>query len=135
MIWLHPDGTPFVEERDPLFVDPEESRRSYEYKCQKGLLTPGSCVVRDCVDPLDDPDPIRSVDTSEWLFARELMLEVPFREEYDDADREHGIVEDDKLIMDLLEKGEPIGCNNQPTLVYYLGGYTNDFRQWSLKDN
>jgi hypothetical protein len=112
----------------------EEAKRAYQDLCRKGVLTPGSCVVRDRVDPIDHPDPVRIVDMSAWLFARELLLEIPFREEYGDLDWERMFVEDDKLILDLLRKGEPIGCSGQATLIYYLGGYTNDFerRAWYL---
>jgi glycosyltransferase involved in cell wall biosynthesis len=130
------DGTPFVEAWSPWHEDREGGRLAYADFCQKGVMTPGSNIVRDRIDLATDPEPIRMVDMSAWLIARELLLEMPFRETYTDADRLHRVVEDDKLILDLLERGEPIGCTHSASLRYYLGGYTNDFthRAWFLGD-
>ena len=129
MILLNQDGTPFLEARFPWCRDTQEGRKIYRELCAKGVFAPASCVVRDRADPIDHPDPVRSVDTGEWLLARELLLEVPFQESYDALDEETVTGEDDKLLLDLVKRRELIGCTNQPTLIYYLGGYSNSFDQ------
>ena len=95
--------------------------------CSQGVFTPGSCIVKDRADPIDHPNPVRTVDTGEWLLARELLIEVPFRDDFNAVDEANVTGEDDKLLTDLINKKEPIACSNQPTLIYYLGGYSNNF--------
>ena len=125
-IMLNRDGTPFLEAWSPWHIDMEEAKIDYEDFCRQGVLTPRSCVVKDRVDPIGHPDPVRMVDMSAWLFAREVLLETPFQEKYDAGDWEHVVVEDNKLIADLLENEVSIGCSEKATLIYYLGGYTNN---------
>jgi hypothetical protein len=67
------------------------------------------------------------VDTSEWLFERELLLHVPFCEVYDHRDWLDVVPEDNKLLTTLVELGIPIACTHMPSLRYYLGGYSNSF--------
>jgi hypothetical protein len=83
-------------------------------------------VFKDRADPLDHPDPVRSVDTSAWLLARSLLLEIPFRDDFTDLDGETRTGEDDKLLADLINRREPIACSHKATLRYYLGGYSNN---------
>ncbi|RLU87463.1 SpcF [Streptomyces griseocarneus] len=124
---LNRDGTPYLEQRDPWARDPEEGRAEYARMRAKGVVRPGTCVRRDRLDPLDVPEPVVSVDTGEWLLARELLLEVPFTDDFDVDDEARLIGEDDKLAMSLRERREPVSCTGRPTLHYHLGGYSNDF--------
>lgn len=128
MILLNRDGTPFLENRLPWCRNLEEARKKYDEMCAKGVFTPGSCIVKDKADPIDHPDPVRTVDTGEWLLARELLLEVPFQEFYTPLDEVSVTGEDDKLLMDLINRKEPIACTMKATLMYYLGGYSNNFK-------
>jgi len=126
--WLqmfHLDGRPFTEPRDPWTANAAESRQIYERMVRKGVRVPGSNVFRDRCDPSGTPDPVRSIDTGEWLLERQLLLRVPFTEQYDDADWAAMTSEDDKLLAALLSAGVQIGCSGRATLRYYLGGYSN----------
>jgi len=126
--WLkmfYPDGRPFIEERDPWTCDEEMARIVYHAMVAKGVCVPGTNIFRDRADPLDVSDPVRSVDTGEWLFTRQLLMEIPFPEGYSEKDWYEMQTEDDKLLDRLIEFGEPIACSRQPTLKYYLGGYSN----------
>lgn len=124
---FHEDGTPYLDPHFPWSSDPDEGRRKYLEMCRLGVYTPGSNIFKDRADPAGHPDPVRSVDTGEWLLARELLLEVPFRDDFTTEDGAERTGEDDKLLADLIARGERIVCNGQPTLRYYLGGYSNNF--------
>ncbi|WP_344121230.1 glycosyltransferase family 2 protein [Streptomyces blastmyceticus] len=121
------DGSPYLEQRDPWARDPAQGRAEYARMRARGVVEPGSCVRRDRFDPPGVPDPVVSVDTGEWLLARELLLEVPFTDDFDARDEAELIGEDDKLARSLRERGEPVSCTGRPTLRYHLGGYSNDF--------
>jgi glycosyltransferase involved in cell wall biosynthesis len=123
---FHADGTPYREPLSPWGRDPEEARAKYQEMVRLGVYTPGSNVFKDRADPLGHPDPVRSVDTGEWLLARPLLLEVPFRDQFTAEDGLNLTGEDDKLLSDLIARGEPIACNGRATLRYYLGGYSNN---------
>ncbi|MFC5154192.1 glycosyltransferase family A protein [Streptomyces amakusaensis] len=124
---VHPDGSPFLDPRDPWSEDHEKGRAEYERMLAKGVVERGTCVRRDRLDPLGVPDPVISVDTGEWLLARELLLRIPFRDDFDAHDEAGRVGEDDKLAMALRESREPVSCTGLPTLRYYLGGYSNNF--------
>ena len=122
-----PDGTLYLDQRMPWCRDIEESKRYYVELCDKGVFQPGSNIVRDRADPLGYPDPARTVDAGEWLLARTLLLEYPFCTEYNNIDWKNVTTEDDKLLQTLIENRIPITSTEQPTLRYYLGGYSNNF--------
>lgn len=121
------DDEPYLEPRVPWCRDDDRARAEYEELCRLGVLQPGSCVSRDRADPRDHPDPARTVDTGEWLLARELLLEVPFDDRFDADDEAAVTGEDDKLLSALVERGERIVSSGRPTLLYTLGGYSNRF--------
>lgn len=123
----HPDGSPYLEPRMPWERDPAEGRRIYAQLRDKGVFVPGSNVVHDRADPQGHPAPVRMVDTSEWLFSRELLLDILFCEQYSLADWEQVIPEDNKLLRRLIAERVPIASSRLPTLSYRLGGYSNAF--------
>jgi glycosyltransferase involved in cell wall biosynthesis len=114
------DGSPYLTPRWPWARSEDEAGRIYRDYVQKGICSPGSNIVVDRPGCHDEP-----VDTSAWLLARELLLEVPFAEEFSQDDADNLVGEDDKLFWALLGKGEPIVCTRRATLKYYLGGYSN----------
>lgn len=119
------DGTPYLESRMPWKRDPEESKRIYAKLRARGVFQPGSNIMRDRADPWDHPDPVRTVDTGEWLLERTLLLEYPFCEYYSDADLADMTTADDKLLRTLVKHKVRIACSELATLKYYLGGYSN----------
>ena len=114
------DGSPYLEPRWPWARDEAEATQIYRDHVAKGVLTPGSNVVGDRPGFHDEP-----ADSSAWLLARQLLLEVPFEERFTRSDAENLVGEDDKMFWALIAKGEPIACTRRPTLRYYLGGYSN----------
>ena len=117
---VNPDGSPYLQPRWPWARSDAEAEQIYRDRVAKGICVPGSNVVRDRPGPHDEP-----ADSSSWLLARELLLEVPFEEHFSQSDAENLIGEDDKLFWALTSKGEPMSCTRRPTLRYYLGGYSN----------
>lgn len=125
---LTKNGNLYLETRLPWSQDPIEGQLEYKKLRDRGVFQEGSNIVRDRVDPLDVDDPVRTVDTGEWLFERTLLLEYPFPEEYSDEDWVSMTTEDDKLMQLLVENRIKIACTGKPTLKYYLGGYSNTFQ-------
>jgi glycosyltransferase involved in cell wall biosynthesis len=129
---LNRDGSPFIGNFDPWIKDREEAKRAYIKLLKLGVLSPGSNVARTDVDRLFYPDPIWTVDMGEWLLLKELLFQIPLREEFDKSDVDRNLGEDDKFLADLLMLGEPIACTGKATLLYYLGGFSNSFNANSL---
>jgi hypothetical protein len=126
--WLYnPDGSPYLEPRMPWKRDVAEGRLLYAVLREKGVFVPGSNVVHDRADPDGHPDPVRMVDTSEWLLARPLLLDIPFCERYSVTDWQNVTPEDNKLLQRLVAEHVPIVSTRRPTLHYQLGGYSNAF--------
>jgi glycosyltransferase involved in cell wall biosynthesis len=120
------DGTPFTEPRDPWRRDPAASHARYQWALDRGVRTPGSPIVRDRCDAPGTPDPVRTVDTGEWLLRRDLLLAVPFPTDLAGRDRSGSVYgEDDALLDSLVALGEPVACSRRATLLYTLGGYSN----------
>ncbi|HEX6969470.1 MAG TPA: glycosyltransferase [Micromonosporaceae bacterium] len=117
---LNRDGTPYLEPRWPWARGAEEARQIYRDYLAKGILTPGSNVVGSRPGVHEE-----TPDTSSWLLARDLLLEVPFQEHFSRSDAENLLGEDDKLFHALLARGEKLACTHRATLRYYLGGYSN----------
>lgn len=128
MILVRRDGSPFTEPLVPWKRDSAEAVRAYSDLLRQGVVEAGSPIRRDRLDPLGTPNPVRCVDTGEWLLLRNLLLEVPFCEHFTRHDTVNVITEDDKLGIALLIRGERVASTNRATLVYYLGGYSNNFR-------
>lgn len=113
-------GKPYLEHKWPWAHTHEEAERKYWDYVAQGVLIPGSNVIHDRPEVRDVP-----VDTSAWLLDRELLLSMPFQENFSIDDARTLTSEDDKLFYSLLERGVRLACTNQPTLLYYLGGYSN----------
>lgn len=118
---LNEDGSPYLRPAWPWANSEAEAERLYRHYVEKGICAPGSNVIGDRPDLLDP-----AVDTSAWLLARQLLLEVPFEERFTQSDAEGLIGEDDKLFQALISRREPIACTRRATLRYYLGGYSNN---------
>jgi glycosyltransferase involved in cell wall biosynthesis len=127
MLW--PDGSPYLDSRKPWCHDEASGRAKYREWIERGIFESGSNIARDRMDPLGHPNPARTVDIGEWLLKRELLLAIPFAEEYTDLERKEFLGEDDKLMAGLLEADERISCSGMATLRYYLGGFSNGFAQ------
>lgn len=127
------NGEPYLEPRLPWCRDIKEGKRQYAELSTMGIFQSGSNIVKDRADPLAHPHPVRTVDMGEWLLKRALLLKYPFCTEYNIEDWKNVITEDDKLMQTLIENRVPITCTEQPTLRYYLGGYSNNFESPNKK--
>jgi glycosyltransferase involved in cell wall biosynthesis len=117
---LTASGEPYLEHRWPWAHSPEEGEKQYWNYVTQGVLVPGCNVIHDRPEVRDVP-----VDTSAWLLKRDLLLSVPFQEKFNVTDAHTLTSEDDKLFYSLLERRVRLACTYQPTLLYYLGGYSN----------
>jgi len=131
------DGSPYLEHRMPSARDPKAGRRIYEFLCSRGVWIRDSNVLQDRVDPKGYPDPIRIVDSSEWLIEHGLLIQYPFPEHYTQEDVIQSIGEDDKLLEIFVEQEIPVSTTKLATLRYYLGGQSNAFlldEEWGVAD-
>jgi len=120
-----PDGSPYLAERFPWTREGDDAAEVYGEFVQRGVLMPGSAVLRDRADPLGHPDPIRTVDANEWLIEAGLLRAIGFHERYEATDVAQQRFDDGKLLLDLLRRGEPIACSERATVRYRLGGFSN----------
>ncbi|MGH8920260.1 MAG: hypothetical protein ACRD0H_18325, partial [Actinomycetes bacterium] len=81
------------------------------------------CVVRDALRI--DGRVLARVDTSEYLARRTLLRRLPFPERYSPARQKLGYTEDLAFSHELVKHRVVVACSRQPTLDYYLGGYSN----------
>jgi len=128
---LTEDGLPYLEPKHPWTRDPVKAKETYEKLRKQGVFQLGSNIAKDRVDSLDHPDPVRSVDMSEWLFERSLLLDFPFDTDYDLNDWTSVTTDDDKFLNTLVAQRIPVACTKLPTFKYYLGGHSNNFRKYS----
>jgi glycosyltransferase involved in cell wall biosynthesis len=119
------DGRPYLDERFPWVRGDEAQRRAYRELVALGVMSPGSHISRDRMDPPGVEPPARTVDMGEWLLSRPLIAEVRLREDYSADEVYSGVGEDDKLMDDLLALGVPVACTGLPSLRYHLGGFSN----------
>ncbi|KOR33452.1 hypothetical protein TI05_00980 [Achromatium sp. WMS3] len=116
------DGTPYLQQRWPWCRDEEEGKLRYRELASRGMIAPGSNVIKDGINNL----PYRCVDTSEWLIDRELFLHNQMSTSFSYEEWVTNKAEDDKLQMQLLAAKVPIACNKVVSLKYYLGGYSTN---------
>ncbi len=119
---LNFDGSQYLTPRWPWSRDDQIGKSRYQEMLQKGVVSPGSNIIRDSIHNL----PARCVDTSEWLLKRDILLKNPISSEFSYEEWLNNKAEDDKLLMQLLALKVPIVCNKVPSLRYYLGGYSTN---------
>ncbi len=123
---FHRDGRPWCEDRVPWARDEQAGRARFDELVELGVCTRGSNIFHDRADPPGQPG-ARTVDTGAWLIARDLLLQIPFRTDFSQADADALTGEDDKLLSDLLAAGVRPLSTGLPTLRYFTGGYSNRF--------
>ncbi|HXE44520.1 MAG TPA: glycosyltransferase family A protein [Conexibacter sp.] len=117
--------SPFVPTRvDPWRPASDADGRSFATLTRLGILSPGSNVVRDRLDTGGELLP--RVDTSEYLVTRTLHERCPWQTCFSRGARRLGFTEDVSFSAALVRLGVVVACSEQPTLRYYMGGYSND---------
>lgn len=119
---FEPDGRPYLREEFPWARDPVARRRIWRDYWQLGIVAPGSNIWRDRL-----PMPHSCVDLGAWLLPRHFLLAHPFRTVYTGADWDANVTEDHSLADAILASGLPVASTDRPTLLYWLGGYSNRF--------
>lgn len=134
------DGSPYLDELWHTVSDPAEAARIYQLMCDRGVRIRGTNILLDRADPVPPPaafrpssvlqpdDPTYLVDQSVWLIQRELLLDVPIPETFTDEDFRTNTAPDDKLLKELLTNNVRIFSTGLPTVRYYLGGISNNYR-------
>jgi glycosyltransferase involved in cell wall biosynthesis len=115
-------GFPWFADRFPWSIE-DTDLKEFSYYCEQGILHPGSDILRDSVRLRNGE--IGMVDTSCWLFNRELILNIPFPENRTETDSLMRITEDDLMLKKIIENGIETVSTCLPTILYRLGGYSN----------
>lgn len=114
------DKTPYLfeEERWP-WARTERSISKYRFMLEMGLICKGSNIRKYQYGIV--------IDTNVWLVKKEIWELCKISDDFSAADWKNNLAEDDKLMEAMLLKDIPVHCNNEATVIYYLGGYSNDF--------
>lgn len=121
------DGAAFpLLDRHPWSRDPVAAKQLFERYCQAGIYQVNSHIIRDRVT---SSRATSMVDTSEWLFTTSFLRQIGFSTGYTREDWLLSRAEDNKLLDAIVETGLTIPSTRNPTLRYYLGGYSNDWTQ------
>jgi glycosyltransferase involved in cell wall biosynthesis len=120
------DGSPWSGDCFPWTKDEVVGREYIEQLRRCGITTSGSAIFRDCFEAVLGGRGIGTVDMGSWLFRREALLRVPFKTGYSRFEIDEAITEDDKLLHDLRRLSFRVTCTERSTLIYRLGGYSNN---------
>lgn len=114
------DGSPYLREEFPWGRDDATRKAVYTYCIAAGIMSPGSNVMRDRLGMR-----FTWVDLGEWLFPPGFLAANPFNTRYDAWDWNEIAVEDRDLPRAVHNSGMKVAATGQPTLHYFMGGYTN----------
>ena len=120
------DGTAWDGTAFPWLDHGSARERALFEACRaSGIIEPGSDIVRDTASAGDFPD-AAMIDLGAWLFRTDLLRLHGLSAFRDGAATvEEGIGEDDVLLASLKASFVPIACTGEPTLEYWLGGFSN----------
>lgn len=114
------DGRAYLRDEFPWGRDEATRRAVYAYCVAAGIMIPGSNVMRDRMGMR-----FTWIDLGEWLFPPGFLAANPFATDYDDWDWYEISVEDRDLPRAVHKSGLKVAATGQPTLHYFMGGYTN----------
>lgn len=124
-LWTR-DGRPYyLKDRHPWCRDPRLARKLFVQYRDAGIYQAGTNIVHDQVVPFCRHESM--VDMSEWLFETGFIRSIGFEENYSSKDQETCWAEDAKLLDDIVTRGLGIPSTKEPSLRYYLGGYSNNW--------
>lgn len=120
-----PEGEPFhLIDQHPWSRNPDKARELFSQYEAAGIYQRNSHIVRDQVVPRRRE--LSMVDTSEWLFEITFLQQFKLNFSYTLTDWERSHTEDAKLLDQIVESGISIPSTREPTLQYFLGGYSNN---------
>lgn len=114
------DGSPYLREEFPWARSEVDRRAVYAYCVVAGIMSRGSNVVRDRLEMH-----FSCVDLGEWLFPPGFLRAHPFSSDYRAWEWQNIVVEDRDLPRAVFNSGLTVAATGEPTLHYFMGGYTN----------
>lgn len=115
---MYKDGTPYLKEEWPWGRTLEKKIETYEKMLKAGVVKKGSNIWHDKFG--------YTIDTNVWLLRAELFNDKAIPNEYTDEDYEECRPEDEKMMELLIKNNVRVLSNEEPTVKYYLGGYSNE---------
>ncbi len=125
------DGQPWRGDHFPWLAAGSPEERAHHAACVAArIITPGSDVVKDTAQGAPPPLNTGMVDLGTWLFETALLrvFGLDWRPA-DPATPTDGLGEDDILLARLTAAAVPVACSETPSLLYALGGFSNDSSQ------
>jgi dTDP-4-amino-4,6-dideoxygalactose transaminase len=120
-------GRPWRPTAFPWLPPGPQERARFDSCRAAEIFDAGSSIVRDRVSSIVNGTEVGMVDLGEWLFRTELLRTVRFPVDYDSEDAANRVGEDDRLLESFRRLGVPVICTNRATLIYRLGGMSNEF--------
>jgi hypothetical protein len=118
------DKTPYVlRSSHPWCRDRDMAEKLFREYSLAGIYVSGSNIVRDQVVPGEQAKSM--VDTSEWIFHRNFVRGLSWTGPYDHGDWLTSRAEDSLVLDQIVNLRIDVPCSRQPTLCYFLGGYSN----------
>ena len=115
---MYKDGTPYLKEEWPWGRTKDKKISTYERMLAAGVVERGSNIWHDKFG--------HTVDTNVWLLRAELFENKEIPTEYTEEDYEECRPEDEKMMELLIKNNVTVKTNQEPTVKYYLGGYSNE---------
>ena len=124
---LTADGSLFIIKTYPWAINPYLADYVFGEFIKAGICNPMTNEFRDqMVTPQGDP--ILHIDSSEWLIRREVHERIKFPVQYTLRQMIQHQTEDFLLATAFYQNGIKVVCSEKATLLYYLGGYSNERR-------
>ena len=132
------NGKPYTTSMFPWHTIGDSGRADLLYRIWRdaGIITPNSHLYRDTLAAPYNGQTFPTVDANEWLWKREVLDQVRYKEnEMTYTELLYGYSDDYAFVLLFLEAGYWAECTRQPTLHYYLGGHSNDASSWGLNQH
>lgn len=114
------DNTPYLfNENIWPWARSEKAKAKYNFMLEMGLIEKNSNIRKYQYGIV--------IDTNVWLVKRGVWEKCAISDNFSDDDWENNLAEDDKLMMSMLFNNIPVHSNGEATVIYYLGGYSNEF--------
>jgi len=118
-------GAPWINRGFPWGFDDGRKTVIYEEMLSQGIMSRKDNIFKDNYATVVAGEEIATVDMGSWLFRADFFSTMKFNVKYSNKEIVDSITEDDKLLIEMKEKGLTVACTHLPTLIYQVGGYSN----------